>query len=67
MQNNNNILTENEQTQIRLALKESINSLEDLINKSKQHNLPLIGLEQQLIDANNALNKLRYAFSVTLS
>jgi hypothetical protein len=64
---NNNMLTENEQTQIRLALKESIKSLEDLINKSKQHSLPLIGLEQQLIDANNALNKLRYAFSVTLS
>ena len=61
------MLTENEQTQIRLALKESIKSLEDLINKSKQHSLPLIGLEQQLIDANNALNKLRYAFSVTLS
>ena len=67
MENYNNILTENEQKQIRLALKESINSLEDLINKSKQHSLPPIGLEQQLIDANNALNKLRYAFSVTLS
>ena len=64
---NNNMLTENEQTQIRLALKESINSLEDLINKSKQHNLPSIGLEQQLIDANNALEKLRKAFSVSLS
>ena len=67
MQNNNNILTEVEQTQVRLALSESIKRLEDMINKSKQHNLPLIGLEQQLIDANNALNKLRYAFSVTLS
>ena len=64
---NNNTLSENEQTQIRLALKESINSLEDLINKSKQHNLPSIGLEQQLIDANNALEKLRKAFSVSLS
>lgn len=64
---NNNMLTENEQTQIRLALKESINGLEDLINKSKQHNLPSIGLEQQLIDANNALEKLRKAFSVRLS
>ncbi len=67
MENNNNILTEVEQTQVRLALSESIKSLEDLINKSKQHSLPHEFLNVQLNNANNALNKLRYAFSVTLS
>ena len=67
MQNNNNILTESEQTNIRLALMYSINDLESLIQSCKSKNIDCVNVETQLCDSKNALDKLRKAFNITLS
>lgn len=67
MQNNNNILTESEQTNIRLALMYSINDLEKLIELCKKNNIDPASVETQLCDSVNALGKLRRAFNITLS
>jgi len=67
MQNNNNILTESEQSNIRLALMYSINDLEKLIESCKKNNIDCIHAETQLCDSVNALDKLRRAFNITLS
>jgi len=67
MQNNNNILTESEQTNIRLALMDSINDLEKLIELCKKNNIDPASVETQLCDSVNALGKLRRAFNITLS
>jgi len=67
MQNNNNILTESEQTNIRLALMYSINDLEKLMELCKKNNIDPASVETQLCDSVNALGKLRRAFNITLS
>ena len=67
MQNNNNILTEAEQSNIRLALMYSINDLEKLIELCKKNNVDPASVETQLCDSVNALAKLRKAFNITLS
>ena len=67
MQNNNNILTESEQSNIRLALMYSINDLEKLIESCKKNNIDCVNVETQLCDSVNALDKLRKAFNITLS
>jgi ABC-type Zn uptake system ZnuABC Zn-binding protein ZnuA len=67
MQNNNNILTESEQSNIRLALMYSINDLEKLIESCKKNNIECVNVETQLFDSVNALDKLRKAFKITLS
>jgi hypothetical protein len=67
MQNNNNILTESEQSNIRLALMYSINDLEKLIESCKKNNIDCVNVETQLFDSVNALDKLRRAFNITLS
>jgi ABC-type Zn uptake system ZnuABC Zn-binding protein ZnuA len=67
MQNNNNILTESEQSNIRLALMYSINDLEKLIESCKKNNIDCVNVETQLFDSVNALDKLRKAFKITLS
>jgi hypothetical protein len=67
MQNNNNILTESEQSNIRLALMYSINDLEKLIESCKKNNIDCVNVETQLFDSVNALDKLRKALKITLS
>ena len=67
MQNNNNILTESEQSNIRLALMYSINDLEKLIESCKKNNIDCVNAETQLCDSVNALDKLRRALNITLS
>ena len=67
MQNNNNILTESEQSNIRLALMYSINDLENLAELCKKNNIDPANVETQLCDCVNALGKLRRALNITLS
>jgi hypothetical protein len=64
--NTRNILTRDEQTQIRLALVSSITQLEKMLAISKQYNLDCTIPEQQLANNKNALQKLRGASNVIL-
>ena len=67
MQNKKNILTEAEQTNIRLSLMYTINDLEKLLELCKKNNIDTASVETQICDSVNALGKLRRAFNITLS
>ncbi len=61
MENNINILTREEQTQIRLALVSAITELERMVKISKQYNIDSTSTERQLSNNITALEKFRKA------
>jgi hypothetical protein len=61
MENNINILTREEQTQIRLALVSAITELERMVKISKQYNIDSASTERQLSNNITALEKFRKA------
>jgi hypothetical protein len=64
MENNVQIFTRDEMTQIRLSLKSNITELKRMIEVCKQYKLDYTNTEEQLINSEKALEKFYGAASV---
>jgi len=67
MESNINILTRDEQTQIRMSLKANIEELKRMIEVSKRYKIDHNTMERQLVSSEQALEKLYGASNIIIT